>query len=191
MEQGRESRRTDSQVGAACLPCGYRDRDGKPGEGCRGEFTATSSGQKYCEVCQLRVDAKRAAQWRANKTAQWRKEHPEEAKERSLARWKKLAVELPEDTEAKQEIQRLLFAMEPALTEKRGRGKPKDEAKQELFKTAAAIYSAAVGRLKTWTLVAKQVCPDEFKKDPKATTDRIRQGAKRYLPSLHVLNQTA
>ena len=155
-------------------PCQYRDKDGKPGEACLGQFTATSAAQKYCYVCQLRVDAKRAAQWRANKTAQWRKEHPEEAKARSLARWRKLAVELPEDAEAKQEIQKLLFAMEPALTEKRGRGKPKDEAKQELFKRAASNFAAG-GRLKTWTLVAKQVCPDEFKKDPKATTDRVRQ----------------
>jgi hypothetical protein len=75
----------------------------------------------------------------------------------------------------------------PKLTRKRGA--PEDPKKQKVFRRAAAIYQAGGGRL-SWTQVARKASPEEFKRDPKGTPGRIRQGAKKYLPPLHVHHQT-
>jgi hypothetical protein len=66
-------------------PCEYR-KDGERGEGCLGEFKATSSAQKYCGVCQKHADADRSAVWR--------EEHPEDVKARGVARWKTITEQL-------------------------------------------------------------------------------------------------
>ncbi len=146
-------------------PCQYRDKNGKRGEGCLGNFVIKSSSEKHCDNCKKLMPADVAARSR--------KKHAPEIKKRDAKRWKTKQEKLARLPVLEDQVERLQNIVRHKEPNDPGRPPgPEEETRGQMRLIAAFL------KVGGWSL--SKMSPFVFPHKPKSAYENTRAVRSKY-----------